>query len=277
MSKALVCLLAAAIVTVPLFGCNAPPSRLRVARMAQQPPRVAHRVDPIPVPEPLFSPLGARTVDEIVEHFGPYVDAQLKPYFARAGVPYPPRDVTFIALKEERRFEIWARDGGAFRHIRDYDVRAASGVSGPKLKQGDRQVPEGIYSISSLNPNSQYHLSMRIDYPNAFDLARAEDEGRTDPGGDIFIHGDQVSAGCLAMGDEAIEDLFVLAARVGRENIKVIIAPHDARINPLRADDPRLPTWTADLYDMIHGELLAYSATPRPGMARAPGAANSFR
>jgi murein L,D-transpeptidase YafK len=80
-------------------------------------------------------------------------------------VSYPPREVTFIALKQEKKLELWARNSGEFRFIRDYDIQAASGVAGPKLRQGDRQVPEDIYRIAGLNPNSHYHLSMKLNYP----------------------------------------------------------------------------------------------------------------
>ncbi|NJN46820.1 MAG: L,D-transpeptidase family protein [Candidatus Competibacteraceae bacterium] len=92
--------------------------------------------------------------------------------------------------------------------IKHYPVLAASGTLGPKLCEGDRQVPEGIYRIKSLNPNSAYHLSLELDYPNAFDLRQAERDGRNNPGSAICIHGKAVSVGCLAMGDTAIEELY---------------------------------------------------------------------
>jgi murein L,D-transpeptidase YafK len=67
--------------------------------------------------------------------------------------------------------------------------RVASGGLGPKLGAGDRQGPERIYAIESLNPNSLFHLSMRLNYPNEFDQMRAKQDGRSDLGGDIMIHG----------------------------------------------------------------------------------------
>jgi hypothetical protein len=203
-------------------------------------------------------PLGQRTVDDVLYSYAPNALYQLRPYFDKARVAYPPRDLTLIGLKEEKKLEVWARNsGGSFKFIRDYDIQAASGKTGPKLRQGDKQVPEGIYRIVRLNPNSNYHLSMKLDYPNEFDLFHAEREGRFEPGSDIFIHGDSVSAGCLAMGDAAIEELFVLAAHVGAENIKVIIAPHDPRNRPLDPDEPGLPSWTGELYQEISGQILA--------------------
>ena len=71
-------------------------------------------------------------------------------------------------------------------------------------------MPEGVYRIVALNPNSSYHLSMKLDYPTEFDLSKARAEGRTRPGSDIFIHGKAVSIGCVAVGDDAIEEIFVL-------------------------------------------------------------------
>ncbi len=212
-------------------------------------------------PEPL--PPGERSVDDVLYSYAPYAVDQLRPHFAKAGVAYPPSELVLIGLKEERKLELWARDKhfGEYRFIRDYDIQAASGKTGPKLRKGDRQVPEGVYHVVRLNPNSNFHLSMKLDYPNEFDLFYANQEGRSEPGSDIFIHGNSVSAGCLAMGDAAIEELFVLAAHVGTENIKVVIAPHDPRVSPLDPDQPGLPAWTGELYEEIAGEILAVSNT----------------
>jgi len=154
---------------------------------------------------------------------------------------------------------LWARDDHAYRLVRAYDILAASGTAGPKLRQGDRQVPEGVYHIAGLNPNSKFHLSLKLNYPNEFDLHHAAQEGRFDPGSDIFIHGKDVSIGCLAMGDDAIDELFVLTAQVGAENVKVVIAPHDPRKRPLEPHVNGLPEWTDELYAMISDEIQALS------------------
>ena len=200
---------------------------------------------------------GQWTIEDILQGYSAYATQKLNPYFAKAKVSYPPREIIFIALKREKKLELWARNSGEFRFIRDYDIKAASGVAGPKLRQGDRQVPEGIYRIAGLNPNSHYHLSMKINYPNEFDLFHAAQEGRANPGSDIFIHGRAASIGCLAMGDEAIEELFVLTAHVGAENVKVVIAPHDPRAFPLDVNSEKLPKWTSELYSIISSEISA--------------------
>lgn len=219
---------------------------------------LAKPADPVFIPprEPLPG-RGSRSVDDVLHSFGPYALEQLRPYFQQAGVAYPPKEITLVGLKQEKKLELWAKDGNrpGFRFIRDYPIRAASGKHGPKLRQGDRQVPEGVYRIVRLNPNSNYHLSMRLNYPNEFDRLHANREGRFEPGSDIYIHGDSVSAGCLAMGDAAIEELFVLAAHVGLDNIKVVIAPHDPRAAPLNPNLPDLPDWTAELYSEISDHI----------------------
>ena len=96
-------------------------------------------------------------------------ETRLGSSFAVRGVTYPPRAVTLIALKAEACLELWADGGAGWRFVRSYLVRSTSGRLGPKLRQGDHQVPEGVYRIAALNPDSRYHLSMRIDYPNDFD------------------------------------------------------------------------------------------------------------
>ncbi|MGE0655345.1 MAG: murein L,D-transpeptidase family protein [Pyrinomonadaceae bacterium] len=196
---------------------------------------------------------GERTVAEAVRLFGPDAETRLKPYFEEAGLSFPPRKIVLIGLKDEKRLELWAEADGKPNFIRSYEVKRASGVAGPKLAEGDRQVPEGFYRVVGLNANSSYHLSLKLNYPNEFDLQQAKLEGRTQVGGDIFIHGKAVSVGCLAMGDEAIEELFVLTERVGKENVSVIIAPHDLRTRPVR--EGSTPGWVGRLYAELAREM----------------------
>lgn len=210
---------------------------------------------------------GKQTVRSVLDHYGHSASTRLAPYFKAAGVSFPPKRVTLLALKQERKLEVWAQGDAVglspapFVFIRDYDIRKASGSAGPKLREGDRQVPEGLYEIEGLNPNSSYHLSMKLNYPNPFDLKHAQAEGRTQPGSNIFIHGNSVSVGCLAMGDAVIEELFVLTALTGREKVSVAIAPRDPRVKVLKADPKSMPAWTPELYEAIITEFRKY---PRP-------------
>ncbi|MBM4035866.1 MAG: hypothetical protein FJ291_29355 [Planctomycetes bacterium] len=198
---------------------------------------------------------GRRTVEDVVREYGPAAEGRLRPHFERAGVAYPPARVALLAFKEEKRLELWVGKGSGWAFIRSYPILAASGKAGPKLRRGDRQVPEGFYRVEALNPNSSYHLSIKLDYPNADDLARAKEDGRTDLGGDIFIHGKGVSIGCIAVGDGAIEELFVLVALVGREQVGAIISPADFRIEGVRLDSSGIPRWVPALYDSIRQKL----------------------
>ncbi len=111
-------------------------------------------------------------------------------------------------FKEEAELEIWKQDdSGRLALLATYPICRWSGELGPKVKQGDRQAPEGFYTITpaQLNPNSHYYLSVDIGYPNAFDRAY----GRT--GSNLMIHGDCSSAGCYAMSDEQIGEIYALA------------------------------------------------------------------
>jgi len=199
---------------------------------------------------------GKKTVAQRVEEFGPAVRARLAPDFARVGVDYPPDRVVLVGLKHEKRLEVWVGAGGKPPSLlKPYPILAASGVLGPKLREGDRQVPEGLYRIESLNPNSLYHLALRVNYPNAFDRARGAEDGREDLGGDIMIHGKASSTGCLAMGDSTAEELFVLAAETGIDNIEVILSPVDFRVRELPADMVDVPEWTGGLHDTVREKL----------------------
>lgn len=195
-------------------------------------------------------------IEERLQQFGALVRSRLKLDFDKAQVAYPPAKLVFVGLKQEKTLEVYAADADqGLKFVRAYPILAASGGLGPKLREGDRQVPEGIYAIESLNPNSKYHLALRVNYPNAFDREQAKLEGRTDLGGDIMIHGGEASVGCLAMGDEAVEDLFVLAGEAGLSNITVILSPVDFRKGRAVKDAGAFPKWTEGLYQTIRSNL----------------------
>ncbi len=212
---------------------------------------------------------GKRTVEDIIDKYGDVSRSRLKERFSREKVDYPPQKITFLALKKERQLELWASNGEEYKLIVEYQILKTSGFPGPKLKEGDRQVPEGKYGVVGLNPNSSYHLSIKLNYPNSFDLFHAEKDGRTQPGSDIFIHGKDVSVGCLAMGDQTIEDLFVLVHDVGKRNVQVVISPHDPRTTPLDATSINGPEWLIELYEDISQEFNKYRKTAHEVISRA--------
>jgi hypothetical protein len=213
---------------------------------------------------------GRKSVTDRVSEFGETVHRRLGARFSQVGVAYPPRQIILVGLKQERTLEVWAPGGtGEFRQVLTYPILGASGTLGPKLREGDNQVPEGLYKIESLNPNSKFHLALRLNYPSSFDKAKGKLDGRRNLGGDIMIHGGSASVGCLAMGNEAAEDLFLLAAQAGIENVSVILSPVDFRVKDLPADSSTAPSWTAELYTEIKTGLreLSGSAVAPPNAA----------
>jgi hypothetical protein len=228
-------------VSVALAGC---------ARARRPPP---------PPPPPHVATIGDR-----VAQYGPPARARLRPFFAAAGVAYPPARFLLLGLKQERELQLYA--AGPYQHlrfVRSFAVLAASGELGPKLREGDRQVPEGVYAITYLNPNSIAHLSLALAYPNEFDRIQAEDDGRESAilGGDIMIHGGSGSIGCLAMGDQAAEDLFVLAADADWQQAVVVISPVDFRRGAVPAESHPEIGWLDRLYAWLRTEL---DALPPP-------------
>lgn len=150
---------------------------------------------------------------------------RLQSELVKANFGFPLKDLLFIAYKEESILELWIKDGSKYRLFKSYKICVKSGELGPKYKQGDKQVPEGFYFITIFNPESSFHLSLGLDYPNLADRARSSHKNL---GGDIYIHGDCISIGCLPMTDKIIEEIYVLSAWAksnGQEKIPVHIYP----------------------------------------------------
>ncbi|MCD4824188.1 MAG: hypothetical protein K8S55_06235 [Phycisphaerae bacterium] len=212
---------------------------------------------------------GRKTVAGRVDEFGDAVRERLGPDFERIGIAYPPEKIILVGLKRENLLELWvSQNQEKPKLLKSYPILGASGILGPKLKEGDMQVPEGLYRVESLNPNSLYHLALRVNYPNEFDRAKGTLDGRENLGCDIMIHGKNCSIGCLAMGDEAAEELFVLAAETGIDNISVILSPVDFRTRELPSNMPEIPEWTAELYNSIRTELNKLKMPSHPPASR---------
>ncbi|WP_395789282.1 L,D-transpeptidase family protein [Aquimonas sp.] len=138
----------------------------------------------------------------------------------------PGQPVFLRIFKRESELELWVqpRAQGELKLFRTYPICAWSGRLGPKTREGDRQAPEGIYSIrrGQLNPRSQFHLSFNLGYPNAYERA----QGWT--GSALMVHGACVSIGCYAMTDPAIEEIYTLvdaALRAGQSAVPVHALP----------------------------------------------------
>jgi hypothetical protein len=191
------------------------------------------------------------TVEDRLRQFGAASRARWEADARKAGLLYPPQRVVLLVLKQEREVQVYGTLNGRTKWMRNIPVLAASGKAGPKLREGDQQVPEGVYNITELNPNSSYHVSMRVDYPNEFDREQALKEGRKKLGGDIMIHGRDVSIGCVAVGDQAAEDLFTLTADVGVGNVAAVIVPQDLRKLAGNPKPAGAPPWLDGLYTAL--------------------------
>ncbi len=197
------------------------------------------------------------------------VRADLERDLTAAGLHFG--DPVFIrAFKEEKQLELFVRNraSGKFELFRIYPIAAASGVAGPKLVEGDGQVPEGFYHVppAAMNPTSRYHLAFNIGYPNEFDRAHQ----RT--GSAIMVHGNNVSIGCLAMTDAKIEEIYTLCAAAhqgGQAYFRVHLFPFrmtSARLEET-AGNPNHAFWQnlAEGYDHFEKNQIPPDVTVRKG------------
>ncbi len=153
--------------------------------------------------------------------------------------------IVIRAFKQESELEVWKQDSsGKMALLKTYPMCRWSGQLGPKVKEGDRQVPEGFYSITpgQMNPNSSYYLSFNVGYPNAVDRQL----GRT--GAHIMVHGDCSSMGCFAMTDGQIADIYALTREAfagGQSSIQLQSYPF--RMTPENfakyRNDPHVGFW----------------------------------
>lgn len=182
----------------------------------------------------------------------------IKRLFRERGITYPAAQIFVRVFKRERILELWVRPANApeFALLKQYMICALQGELGPKRAQGDGQTPEGFYEIDQFNPNSLYHLSMHVNYPNRSDRLLG---GAADLGGDIFIHGGCQTEGCIAVTNEAIQELYwvgVEARGAGQERIPVHIFPARMTAEELALLGRRF----AD-----HPELVAFWTSLKPG------------
>jgi murein L,D-transpeptidase YafK len=144
-------------------------------------------------------------------------------------------------FKEEMKTEIWISSSkkGSFSLLKTYEVAKSSGILGPKRAEGDLQVPEGFYFIDRFNPLSNYYLSLGINYPNESDKILGKDK----PGSDIFIHGSDVTIGCIPLTDDKIKEVYALSVQArnnGQKKIEVHIFPFEItekKLNARKFDD----------------------------------------
>lgn len=166
----------------------------------------------------------------------------LQKQFVHKGLRWPAKFLYIRSFKYDGQLEVWVSNSRKepYRLFKTYRVCAMAGSLGPKRVQGDYQVPEGFYYINEFNPNSNYYLSLGLNYPNASDKILADP---VKPGGDIYIHGNCVTVGCIPINDQQIEELYTLAAHTkgaGQDYIPV-------HIFPVRYDNKRSLEYLATL------------------------------
>jgi murein L,D-transpeptidase YafK len=155
------------------------------------------------------------------------IEDSLKKQFEKQKIKWPAQSMYLRSFKYERQLEVWVKSDAkeSYKLLKTYKVCQQSGSMGPKRVEGDYQVPEGFYYINEFNPNSLYHLSLGLNYPNASDKILS-DHNR--PGSAIYIHGNCVSTGCIPITDAPMEELYYLANMVrnqGEEFIPVHVFP----------------------------------------------------
>lgn len=170
--------------------------------------------------------------------------------------------ILLIAYKSEQILELYAKNktDQTYTKIANYRVCEQSGELGPKSEEGDGQVPEGFYYIDRYNPASTYYLSLGVNYPNQADRIRSK---ATRLGGNIFVHGQCVTIGCLPMTDEKIKEIYLYAIQAcqnGQKLIPMYIFPFRMNQNNMQrfeeeyADQPELLAFWKNLktgYDLF--------------------------
>jgi murein L,D-transpeptidase YafK len=155
------------------------------------------------------------------------MEDSLRKQFEKQKLSWPPQAVYLRSFKYDRQLEVWVKDDPKkpFQLFKTYKVCMQSGAMGPKRMEGDYQVPEGFYHINEFNPNSNYHLSLGLNYPNSSDRILSDS---LRPGSAIYIHGNCVSTGCIAISDIPIEEVYILSTQArnqGQEFIPVHVFP----------------------------------------------------
>ncbi len=138
-------------------------------------------------------------------------DLELRALFAQKNLVYPPQQILLRAFKREAMLEVWVSSSTTQNYtlLKTFRICSSSGELGPKRRYGDSQVPEGFYEIDHFNPESAYYLSLHVSYPNASDRVLAS---HSNPGGDIFVHGNCVTIGCLPITDDGIKQVYLASS-----------------------------------------------------------------
>lgn len=151
----------------------------------------------------------------------------LEKEFKAKGLEWPAKYLFIRSFKYDSQLEVWVKNTAKekYKLFKTYKVCMQSGSMGPKRLQGDYQVPEGFYYINEFNPHSNYHLSLKLNYPNTSDKILSDS---LRPGNAIYIHGSCVSVGCIPVTDNEIEEIYIMASYAkanGEDFIPVHVFP----------------------------------------------------
>lgn len=149
-----------------------------------------------------------------------------------------PKETFIRVFKYEKELEVWTYDKGAYQLLKTYNICGLSGKFGPKRYEGDLQVPEGAYQVTKLNQHSNYHKSIKINYPNKSDSIISKHPKK---GGEIYIHGKCVSVGCIAIGDKAVDELYSIVSQSQKTTVHVYPARYDTHNDYIRDNLERYP------------------------------------
>jgi len=153
-------------------------------------------------------------------------DDVLRTLLMSKSLSYAPKAILLQAYKKEATLELWAENNsGSYTLVKNYPICAASGILGPKRRYGDEQVPEGFYELDWFNSQSNFCLSLHMNYPNAADRML---KTLPNPGDDIFLYGNRVTIGCIPVTDDGIKEIYwlaVLARTSGQLHIPIEIFP----------------------------------------------------
>jgi murein L,D-transpeptidase YafK len=178
--------------------------------------------------------------------------ALVKEKLVKAEVDTAHFEIFIRVFKQESKLEVWAKShtNTRFKLVETYPICQSSGQLGPKRKQGDGQVPEGFYEVSSFNPQSEFYLALHVSYPNKSDLIKSSG---TNPGGDIMIHGNCVTIGYMPLTDEKIKEVYIMAVEAkdkGQQIIPIHIFPTElstqgiANLKKITSDINLINFWT---------------------------------
>ena len=181
----------------------------------------------------------------------------VKELFSSKGVELSSASIFIRAFKNEAELEIWAKSfkQEKYQLIKTYKICSSSGELGPKRKQGDGQVPEGFYEIDRFNPSSNFYLSLGVSYPNASDKILGE---KGNLGGDIFIHGNCVTIGCMPLTDDKIKEVYLVTVEAKSNGQKIPV-----HIFPFRMNESNMKSYEGKYKDI--SKLVSFWKNIRKG------------